>query len=239
MSKRVKVGSSKVAVAYIRASKDDQKLSPEAQRASIEAWAGREGVSVVAWHVDQGVCSVTPVAERPALLAAIAALREHGAGVLVVAKRDRIARDVVVGATVGRAVQAAGASLASAMGEGNGDSPADAMMRGVVDVFAQYERDMIRARTRAALAVIRARGDKTGGSVPYGYTVGQDGRALVAVEGEQAVIRRARELSAEGRTLRAVAARLAADGFVSRTGGGFHAPQIARMLAGVEAHRAA
>src|SRR5580692_10680983 len=109
MRKRVKAGSPLVAVAYIRVSKDDQKLGPEAQRASIEAWASREGVQVAAWHGDQGVCSVTPVEGRPALLAALAALREHGAGVLVVAKRDRIARDVVIGATVERAAAGAGA----------------------------------------------------------------------------------------------------------------------------------
>src|ERR1700678_4160173 len=120
MSKRTRPGSPCLAIAYLRVSTEEQRLGPEAQRASIEAWAAREGVQVVAWHVDQGVCSVTPIEGRPALLEAIAALRTHGAGVLVVAKRDRIARDVVIGATVGRAVQAAGAALVSAMGEGNG-----------------------------------------------------------------------------------------------------------------------
>ena len=109
MSKRVRSGSPLVAVAYIRVSKDDQKLGPDAQRASIEAWAAREGVQVAAWHVDQGVCSVTPIDQRPALVAALASLREHGAGVLVVAKRDRIARDVVLTAGVERAAAAAGA----------------------------------------------------------------------------------------------------------------------------------
>ncbi len=44
MSKRVRSGSPLVAVAYIRVSKDDQKLGPEAQRAAVEAWAAREGV---------------------------------------------------------------------------------------------------------------------------------------------------------------------------------------------------
>jgi DNA invertase Pin-like site-specific DNA recombinase len=65
MSKRVRSGSPLVAVAYIRASKGDQKLSPEAQRASIEAWARSQGVSVAAWHVDAGVCSVTAIDQRP------------------------------------------------------------------------------------------------------------------------------------------------------------------------------
>ena len=58
--------------------------------------------------------------------------------------------------------RARGARLVSATGEGNGDSPADAFLRTVIDGAAQYERGLVRARTRAALAVkagaSRARG---------------------------------------------------------------------------------
>ena len=232
MSKRVRSGSPLVAVAYIRVSKDDQKLGPEAQRASIEAWAAREGVSVAAWHVDQGVCSVTAFDQRPALVAALGSLREHAAGVLVVAKRDRIARDVVLTAGVERAAASTGAVVVSAAGEGNGSAPADAFMRTVIDGAAAYERALIRARTTAALSVIRARGQKTGGSVPYGYSLAADGRTLAPVEAEQATIARSRELVAEGLSLRAVAAQLATEGRVSRKGGTFLAPQVARMLEG-------
>jgi DNA invertase Pin-like site-specific DNA recombinase len=239
MSKRVKAGSPLVAVAYIRVSKDEQKLGPDAQKASIAAWAAREGVQVASWHVDQGVCSVTPLDERKELLGALAALRGHGAGVLVVAKRDRLARDPGLTASIERATLDAGAVVRSSAGEGNGSTPADEFMRGVIDSAARYERALIRARTKAALAVIRARGQKTGGSVPYGYRLDADGRTLVAVEGEQAVIARARGLSSVGRSLRAVAAQLAAEGHVSRAGRPFAAAQVARMLSGIGAERSA
>jgi DNA invertase Pin-like site-specific DNA recombinase len=239
MSKRVKAGSPTVAVAYLRVSTDDQKLGPHAQRASIEAWAAREGISVASWHVDQGVCSVTPVGDRPALVAALAALREHGAGVLVVAKRDRLARDPALTAAVESAAVAAGAVVRSAAGEGNGSTPADEFMRGVIDSASRYERALIRARTTAALAVIRARGHKTGGSVPYGYRLDADGRTLVGVDSERAVIARARALAAEGRSLRAVAAQLSAEGLTSRKGSPFFAAQVGRMLAVVGGQRVA
>ncbi len=233
--KRSKNGSPKVAVAYIRVSKDEQKLGPEAQRASIEAWATREGIAVASWHVDQGVCSVTAIDERPALVAALAALRDHGAGVLAVAKRDRIARDPVLTAGVERAASEAGAVVLSAAGEGNGSTPADEFMRGVIDSPSRYERALIRARTTAALAVIRARGHKTGGSVPFGYRLDADGRTLVAVEAEQVIIARARALAAEGRSLRAVAAQLSVEGHTSRKGSPFFAAQVGRMLDGQRA----
>ena len=91
MARRVRTDAMR-AVGYLRVSTQDQHLGPEAQRATIETWAAREGVQVTAWHVDMGVSGATPIDARPGLVAALASLREHGAGILVVAKRDRICR---------------------------------------------------------------------------------------------------------------------------------------------------
>jgi hypothetical protein len=74
----------RVAVAYLRASKNEQRLSRAAQRTAIEAWASRERIRVAAWCVDQGVRSISPIGERPALRLALVALLHHAAGVLVV-----------------------------------------------------------------------------------------------------------------------------------------------------------
>ncbi len=229
MSKRARTGSPTVAVAYIRVSTDDQKLGPEAQRASIEAWAAREGVQVAAWRVDQGVSGACDVSDRPALLGAIAALREHGAGLLVVAKRDRVARDVVIAATVERIAQASGARLVSADGTANGDTPADAFMRTVIDGAAAYERALIRARTKAALAAKAAKGERAG-AVPYGFRVAADGVRLETNEDEQAVLVAIRELRAAGLSHRRIVAELAARGFVSRAGKPLAQTQVARIL---------
>lgn len=218
------------AIAYLRASKDEQKLSPDAQRASIEAWAAREGVQVTSWHVDQGVCSVDAIDERPGLLGALAALREHKAAFLVVAKRDRIARDVVLSAMIEREAGKAGASIVSAAGEGNGSTPADQFMRTVIDGAAEYERALIRARTKAALAAKRAKGEKTGGDAPYGYKLGTDGVHLEQSPEEQAVIARALALSSEGATVRGIAAALNSEGHRNRAGKSFAFQSVYRWL---------
>lgn len=147
------------------------------------------------------------------------------------ARVDRaVARDVVLACEVERAAANAGARLASATGEGNGDSPADAFLRTVVDGAAQYERGLVRARTRAALGAKRARRERVG-AVPYGFALKRDGVHLVAARAEQATIGRARELRAAGLSLRAVAATLASEGNVSHRGRRFLPAQIARMLA--------
>lgn len=220
-------GNPLVAVAYVRVSTDDQKLGPEAQRAAIETWAKREGVAVVAWHVDAGISGGSDIADRPALVAALGELRAVRAGVLVVAKRDRLARDVAVAATVERAVKACGAKVLNADGTANGDSPADAFMRTMLDGAAAYERALIRARTKAALQAKRARGERAG-AVPYGFTADAAGR-LSPCEAERAVIAVVSELRAAGMPLRAVVLDLARRGLVSRTGRPFQLTQIARM----------
>ncbi|MFA5787693.1 MAG: recombinase family protein [Actinomycetota bacterium] len=230
MAKRTTPGSTKMAVAYLRASKDEQRLSPEAQRASIEAWSRREGIAVVAWHTDH-ICSVTEIEGRDGLVAALADLRTLGAGVLVVAKRDRIARDVVLAATIEREVGARGARIASVAGEGTeGNGPSDQLMRGISDLFAQHERALIRARTTAALAAKKAKGERVG-SVSYGYSLSDDGKTLVQNTAEQAVIARVREARSNGMSLRDIASALSAEGLCSRTGKAFVAVQIARMAA--------
>jgi DNA invertase Pin-like site-specific DNA recombinase len=217
-------------VCYVRVSRDDQKLGPEAQRAAVEAWAAREGVSVVASHTDQGVCSVTPIDQRPGLVAALASLRAHGAGILLVAKRDRIARDVVLTAMVERATRASGAVVVSAAGEGNGDTPADGFMRTVIDGAAQYERALIRARTKAALKAKSAKGERAG-ELAYGFRLAADGVHVEPDQAEQAVLAVVAELRGAGLSQRAIVAQLAARGLVSRAGRPFAKTQIARMLA--------
>jgi site-specific DNA recombinase len=220
----------RLAVCYVRVSRDDQKLGPEAQRAAVEAWAAREGVSVVASHTDQGVCSVTPIDQRPGLVAALASLRAHGAGILLVAKRDRIARDVVLTAMVERATRASGAVVVSAAGEGNGDTPADGFMRTVIDGAAQYERALIRARTKAALKAKSAKGERAG-ELAYGFRLAADGVHVEPDQAEQAVLAVVAELRGAGLSQRAIVAQLAARGLISRAGRPFAKTQIARMLA--------
>lgn len=207
----------RAAVAYVRVSTDEQHLGPAAQRAAIEQWAAREGVVVVAWHTDAGVSGGASIASRPALLAALADLAVHGAGVLVVAKRDRLARDVMNAAIIEKMVADASARVVSTAGEGtDGDDPAAMLLRRMVDAFAEYERALIAARTKAALAVKKSRGERTG-TCPYGFTADADGR-LVADPAEQSILARVREARARGLTIRAIADELRAAGIVSRQG---------------------
>jgi DNA invertase Pin-like site-specific DNA recombinase len=230
MSKRASNGDPKTAIGYIRVSTDEQSLGPQAQADAIARWATAHGVRVAAVFSDVGVSGGAAIEKRPGLLAALAALREQGAGLLVSAKRDRIARDHVIAAMVERAAARAGAAVTTADGASDGAGPEGALMRGVFDVFAAYERGVIRARTRAALGVKRSRGERVG-ALPYGYGLAADGVHLVEDEGEQTVIRAIRDLRASGLSLRAIVAECARLGLVSRVGRPLALTQIARLAA--------
>ena len=229
MARKARRGDEGTVVGYVRVSTDGQDLGPEAQREALERWCTAEGARLVAVLEDRGVSGGAELERRPGLLAALEAVRAHGAGVLLVAKRDRLARDVVVAATIARVALRNGAEVVAADGVGNGDSPADEFMRTVVDGAAQYERALIRARTRAALAVKRTRGEKTGGSVPFGYRLAADGVHLEPDETEQQVVELVKQLRGDGLSLRAVVERLNADRVPAR-GRRWHKTSVIRIL---------
>jgi len=205
------------AVAYFRVSTDEQAESgagTAAQHDACEACARRLGIPMGEPQVDDGVSGAAPIDRRPGLLDALALLQRGD--VLLVAKRDRLGRDPIVVAMIEAAVARQGCRVVSAAGEGTeGDDPTSVLMRRIIDAFAEYERLIIKARTRAALAAKRRRGQRTG-RVPLGYDLTDDGArskkdlpiALVANAGEQATVATIKTLRSEGLSLRAIADEL-------------------------------
>jgi DNA invertase Pin-like site-specific DNA recombinase len=86
-------------------------------------------------------------------------------------------------------------------------------MRTIIDAFAEYERLIIGARTKAALAVKKTKAERIGG-IPYGFS-DADGK-LVPNEDEQRVIAMAKNLSSQGQSMRGICAKFAVEGVVFR-----------------------
>jgi DNA invertase Pin-like site-specific DNA recombinase len=213
------------AIGYVRVSTDEQHLGADVQRLDIAAYAKAKGWELASIHVDHGVSGATPLDDRPGLWSAVQALGKGD--VLIVTRRDRLARDIVVAAMVDRFVAKAGASLVSCAGEGNEGGPTGELMRTLVDAFAQYERALIRSRTRAALGVKRARNERTG-SIPVGH-VETDGH----LEATPAVAR-ARELRAAGESYASIGDTLTVEGHAPQ-GKAWHITSVRRMLTRVSA----
>lgn len=100
-------------------------------------------------------------------------------------------------------------------------------MRTMIDAFAAYERALIGAQTKAALAAKKARGERVGG-VPHGFR--DKAGTLVENQAEQATIARARELRDDGMSLRAIGATLVAEGRAPRNSEKWHVQVVKRLL---------
>lgn len=218
------------AIGYRRVSTSEQAnsgLGLDAQLTAIGAGAARLGLRLAATFTDAGVSGGLPLEQRPGLLAALDALGKGDT--LIVAKRDRLGRSVLNVAMLARLVERKGGRIHSTSGEGSDDDgPTSVLMRHIIDAFAEYERALIRSRTKAALAVKKARGERVGG-IPFGYALGSDGRTLVAQPEEQRTLAVLRALLASGCTLRGTAAELNRRGFRTRCGSAWVHQYVANL----------
>ncbi len=215
------------AIVYVRVSTDDQaesKAGLNAQLDACRAHAIRVGAELVGPFADPGISGAAPLDARPGLIEALAQIRAED--FLLVAKRDRLGRDPLVVIMIEAAVKRQGGRVVSAAGEGTqDDSPTSVLMRRIIDAFSEYERLLIKARTRAALLAKRSRGQRIG-SIPFGYALADDGArsksgqpvALVPNEADDAIAAQVRRLRAEGMTLRAVAGELDRLGIPTKKG---------------------
>lgn len=137
-------------IGYARCSTHHQDADLTAQRSAL----ARLGVEEDRVYVDVGLSGTNR--DRPGLREALAALREGD--LLVVTKLDRLARSVRDAGDIAEEIEAKGAALSLG---GSVHDPADPMGRmffSIMAVFAEFETDLIRARTREGMAVARSRG---------------------------------------------------------------------------------
>ena len=142
-----------------------------------------------------------PMAERPGLSEALALCLEHGAGVLLVEERTRLARDEFAAHDALRTFAHAGIRVLYADGSnGNGASdPAAMLLDGIGHAVAAYDRRVIVARMaagRQAKAQRDPRSRAQGGKLPYGYRRSRSGGVEVDPE-TAAEVRRAFDLVRE------------------------------------------
>jgi len=174
------------AVAYLRVSTAEQadRYGLDAQRAAIEQFAQRERLRLVATYADPGVSGTVPLAERPGLSDALAAVKAGRADVLVVARFDRLARKTMQALLAEDEFSRAGAAVLYAEGT-NGED--DEFMRQVMHAMAEEQRRQLVARLAAGRRAKAASGGYAGGRPAFGYRA-ERGK-LVPDSDEAAVVR--------------------------------------------------
>jgi len=161
------------AIAYLRVSTQRQQrsgLGIEAQRAAIERFANAESLAIAAEFVEfESGKGADALERRPQLAAALAAAKSSKCSV-VVAKLDRLSRDVAfVSGLMAQRVPFIVAELGR---------DADPFMLHLYAALAEKERRLISERTRGALAAMKAAGARLGNPHNLDYA-GSLGRAAV------------------------------------------------------------
>jgi DNA invertase Pin-like site-specific DNA recombinase len=216
-------------VGYLRTSTDDQLLGIDAQRETLERIALERGCEIVRTFVEHESGGDN---ERVELVKAMGHARRVGA-ILVVAKLDRLSRD---------------STFLMGLYDGNvpiifGDLPeidgsaASRFMIQMMASMAEFERRRTGERTKAALAVLKARGVKLG--TPQNLTqearikgarkaaIKRTAKALEEMSDVTPIVTRMRS---EGKGLQDIADHLNDEGYVTRMGSTWSATQVMRIL---------
>lgn len=210
-------------ISYTRVSTAKQGIGLDAQETIISNYVQQHGGQIVARFEEKE--SGKETINRPELQNAINLAHSTGA-VLVVAKLDRLSRNIVDVFTLKRDTKL--------RFEVCDIDASDTMTLGIFATLAQKEREMISRRTKEALAAKKAQGVKLGSPIAAETMrkvnhLGAEARKQKANENEHN--RRAyAAIQFMSGTLAEKAAHLNENGFVTRNGKEFKPMQVKRLI---------
>ena len=204
-------------IAYYRVSTGRQGrsgLGLEAQRATIERFAAAEGMAIAGEFVEvETGKGADALAKRPKLAAALADAKKLKCPVIV-AKLDRLSRDVAfIAGLMAQRVPFIVAELGAS---------ADPFMLHIYAALAEQERRMISERTKHALAAAKARG----------VVLGNPGQAIANADQADAFAESLREIvwPIINLSSRRIAAYLNTQGVKSHTGKAWQSATVLRLV---------
>lgn len=212
-------------IAYYRVStakQGESGLGLEAQRRCVgDMVSSRAGVILADFQdIESGKKN-----DRPELLKAIKQTKDKGA-TLIIAKLDRLARN----AAFILELRDSGIDFVAC------DIPeANSLTIGIMAILAQQERELISARTKAALESKKQRGDTLGKPENFSDSGRAKGASSMKAKAAANVNNRravgyATALKAQGLSLQAIADRLNAEGYETARGKQFEAITVKRLI---------
>ena len=222
-------------IAYLRVSTRQQQrsgLGIDAQRAAIERFAATESLAISAEFVEfESGKGADALERRPQLAAALAAAKARKCSV-VVAKLDRLSRDVAfVAGLMAQRVPFMVAELGR---------DADPFMLHLYAALAEKERRLIAERTKAALAAKKAAGARLGNprNLAHAGSVGRAALIDAADEFASGLLPVTQAIRATGAlTLASMAMELNRRGIRSARGGKWHRSSVRNLLGRTELRR--
>jgi len=222
------------AAAYLRVSTDNQALEDSfglpAQKEAILTYARTQGIEVVAFFVDDGYSGAT--LERPGLQQLLKESRLNKFNVVLVAKMDRIARELFYSLFIEKELLINGVDIVSVSEPISGNDPMNTAFRQLMGVFAQLEKSMITTRMAGGRKQKAQAGGYSGGRAAYGYCSKRGTKKLRIDKKKALAVKRLFELREQHPewSLRQLAKCLNEEGHTTAQGKLFKPMQIKRVL---------
>ncbi|MDR9772422.1 recombinase family protein [Rhizobium hidalgonense] len=216
------------AIAYLRTSSaanvGTDKDSDKRQRAAITAYARANGFEIVDEFYDAAVSGRDPVAQRPGFAAMLERIAGNGVRTILIESPDRFARDLAIQLAGHDFLKSLDVTLipTTAPDFFLEDTPTAVLVRQVLGAIAEFEKASTVAKLKAARERKRATGQKVEGRKSH-------------AELNPDVVPLARRLHRKDRkgnrrSLRDIAAELAAQGHVSNVGTPLSASVVRSIL---------
>ena len=206
-------------IAYIRVSTDGQtkedRYGLDAQRRDIEKYCAKNELNIVKWCTDEGESGAK---ERPGFDEIVyGEVSNPPYEAVVVAKSDRVARDIMIYYYYKMLLWKKDIELLSAAIDFGQFGVFSDFLESFTLCVAKMERENINKRTSAGRAVKSARGGYSGGRPPFGYKAVD--RRLVIIPEEAEIVKKVFEMKdGEGKTYQNVCDYLNSQGKTNRSG---------------------
>ena len=214
------------AILYTRVSTEEQAVSGlglAAQRDRTRTAVTARGWTITAELADEGVSGKIRPAERPGLAKAIHQLCTGEADVLVVAKLDRLTRTTRDLLDLLDQAEKCRFGIVALDSDVDTTTAAGRLVATMVGAVAEWERRVIGERTKAALAVKKAKGARLGRPITT----------------PQAIRHQVAELHSDGLSLAKIADQLNIDGHRTSAGTEWTKAGVQRLVRGLQLDAAA
>jgi DNA invertase Pin-like site-specific DNA recombinase len=227
-SSQENASKNELAVAYLRTSSATNVGgdSSTRQREAIRAYATATSLELAQEFNDAAVSGADPLDQRKGFTDLLAWCAETGVRIIIVENASRFARDLIVQETGHALLKAQGFSLIAADDPDafTADTPTARMVRQILGAVSEFEKANLVAKLKGA----RDRASATAGQRIEGRKGYSDTNPELVKEAKR--LARKNPKTGKARSLREIAAELAALGFTTANGKEFSASQIQRLL---------
>ncbi len=202
----------------------------ETQRDAIIKYCKSCDLELASIFEDPALSGSLEALERPGLRALLEAVQEGDK--VIVARLDRIARDLYLSLWVEKEIRKAGAELISTSEPYRWNDPTQKLLLNIIMSFAEFERSLITSRLSSGRKTKARQGGYAGGKAPIGYKAERGGKVLILDDEKVGSVKRVFEIrdAMPDASLHKIARILNAEGHTTKEGKPFHPMQVKRIL---------